>query len=125
MSREVIVFNKINSRTRFNYGCVEICRMSGLEKSQVSRFLNGKTELGVSKFFQLIRSMPKEFQEAYWEEMLSSRSVGEMLGGDRILWTELIAEASFTDIEEILNAITERWAGLRKAKEKEALVLNS
>lgn len=125
MSQEVIVFNKINSRTRFNYGCVEICRMSGLEKSQVSRFLNGKTELGVSKFFQLIRSMPKEFQEAYWEEVLSSRSVGEMLGCDRILWTELIAEASFTDIEEILNAITERWAGLRKAKEKEAVVLNS
>ena len=112
MIREVIVFNKVRSRSEFNYTGAQIVEWTGFDKSTVSRFLNGKTDLSVSKFFQLIRSMPTPFQEAYWSELL------ELDYQDRS-WQTLIARASFADIQEILNALAERWAKSEKSKKEE------
>jgi hypothetical protein len=66
----------------------------------------------MSKFFQLICSMPTPFQQAYWAEVLN-------LDHDGRSWRSLISQASIADIEEILNAIADRWADLGKAKAKE------
>ncbi len=122
MVEEVIIFNKVNSQPDFNYTGAQICRWSGLEKSLVSRFLNGKTDISLSKFFQLIRSMPAPFQEAYWAEVLKLEHDSEIWRSQkRPPWTSLISKASYADIEEILNALANRWTELGKVKEKEAL----
>jgi hypothetical protein len=117
MLLEVTVFNKVNKA--FNYSGVQIAQWSGLEPSLISRFLNGKSDISVSKFFRLIRSMPQEFQEAFWEQTLGLENERELLQSKRLPWSALISEASYGDIEEILNAIAVRWAELGKVKEKE------
>lgn len=113
MTQEVIIFNKVNERPGFNYSGAQIASWSGLDKSLISRFLNGKTDISASKFLQLIRSMPTPFQQAYWAELLG---LDEKQGGS---WRSLICQASTADIEEILNAIADRWAELGKSKDKE------
>ncbi len=112
MIREVIVFNKVRSRPEFNYTGAQIVEWTGFDKSAVSRFLNGKTDLPISKFFQLLRSMPTPFQKAYWSELL------ELDYQDRS-WRSLITRASSTDIQEILNALADRWAKSEKFKKEE------
>ena len=114
MSKEATIFNKINSQAGFCYSGAQIAKWSGLDKSLISRFLNGKTDISVSKFFQLISSMPTPFQEAYWAELLS-------LDYQDRSWRSLISKASCVDVEEILNALADRWTELGKVKEKEAL----
>lgn len=117
---EATIFNRIN-KSSFNYTGAEIARLSGLDKSLISRFLNGKTEISVAKFFQIIRSMPEEFQKQYWGEVLGT-DVEVLLGHDsnrRVPWTELIKQASYSELQEILSAIGERWADLGKTKDKE------
>ncbi len=114
MIREVTVFNKVRSRPEFNYSGAQIVEWTGFDKSAVSRFLNGKTDLPMSKFFHLVNSMPKPFQEAYWSELLS-------LDYQDRSWRSLISKASCVDVEEILNALADRWTELGKVKEKEAL----
>ncbi len=111
MLQEVVIFNRVNSRPEFSYTGADICRMSGIEKSQVSRFLNGKIDISMGRFFRLIRSMPREFQEAYWKEILKISSVKVSGGG--VPWTELISNANFTDIDEILSALSNRWSELK------------
>ena len=119
MTYEVTIFNQINARPDFNYSGAQIAKWSGLEKSLISRFLNGKSDISLSKFLQLIRSMPSEFQQAYWSESLGVANVSQMLERERIPWTELIKQATHSDIEEILSALTERWGKLSKSQEKE------
>ncbi len=118
MIQEVIIFNKINSRPEFNYSGAEISKRSGFEKSMISRFLNGKSEMGMAKFFHLMRSMPPSFQQAYWEEVLGIQSVEKLMSSHRIPWSDLIAKANFADIEEILKAVTNYWSELEKSQEK-------
>ena len=114
MSREVIVFNKVLRRPEFNYTGAQIVEWTGFDKSAVSRFLNGKTDLPTSKFFSLISSMPTPFQQAYWAELLNLE-----LEEQPKSWQSLIWQASYADMEEIFNAIAERWAGLDKSKQQE------
>ncbi len=117
MNKEVIIFNKINGREEFGFSRREIADRSRLDASLISRFLNGKTDISVSKFFQLINSMPKSFQEAYWNETLNSNYVTDD-NKTLLHWASLISEASYTDLQEILNAIALRWAELGKSKTK-------
>jgi hypothetical protein len=109
MNQEVLLFNKINSFPQFRYSVTQIAKWSNLDKSHVSRFLNGKNDMTVTKFFQLLRSMPNEFQQVYWSELLN-------LHRDKS-WRSLILQASMSDIEEILNALAERWGELVKSRE--------
>ncbi len=113
MRKEILVFNRVNSLPPFQYTGAEIARWSGLGTSQVSRFLNAKTDLSVSKFFQLIDSMPASFQKAYWSELLD-------LEDQEKTWQSMISRASISDIEHILNSLAKRWTELMKSK-KEAL----
>jgi hypothetical protein len=115
--KEVTIFNKINERPEFSYSGAQISKWSGLDKSLVSRFLNEKTDISVSKFFQLIQSMPTPFQQAYWAEVLLLNSAQ----GNEKSWRERVSQASVSDIEEILSAIASRWAELGKDKELAAV----
>ena len=117
MIKEVTIFNKINERKGFGFTGAQIASWSGVDASQISRFLNGKTDISVSKFFKVISSMPESFQEAYWTETLNFHHVTKREKKE-IHWSVLISEASYTDIEEILNAIALRWAELGKSKTK-------
>ena len=66
--------------------------------------------------------MPAPFQEAYWAEVLKLEHDSEIWRSQkRPPWTSLISKASYADIEEILNALANRWTELGKVKEKEAL----
>jgi site-specific recombinase XerD len=47
MTEEVTIFNKINELSDFNYSGAQIASWSGLEKSLISRFLNGKSDAGI------------------------------------------------------------------------------
>lgn len=113
MTEEVIIFNKVNERPDFNYSGVQIARWSGLDKSLVSRFLNGKSDISANKFLQLVRSMPLPFQDAYWSELLK---IGARQEGN---WQSAIARASYSEIQEILSAIAERWGKLSQPQERE------
>jgi transcriptional regulator with XRE-family HTH domain len=116
--REATIFNKVNNLGGFNLTGAEIAKASGLDKSIVSRFLNGKTNISLSNFLKLIKSMPTEFQEMYWNELLGIKSVKL---SDSVNWKEFISIASYSEIEEILNAIADRWSKLAKTKEKELM----
>jgi transcriptional regulator with XRE-family HTH domain len=104
------VFNSVLERREFRYSLKELADLSGLGTSQLSRFLNSKTDIPVSKFFQLINSMPPEFQEEYWAELLQQR-------GSQQDWWSLISTATLSDIEEILRALSHRYSELKRGKE--------
>ena len=93
--------------------------------SQISRFLNEKTDLPVSKFFILVRSMPLQFQKDYWYE-LEEIEVGQLNRN----WKALISDASLEDIEEILRALSNRYSELKNSKsssqsEEEVMALSA
>jgi hypothetical protein len=107
MTFEAEIFNKINQRSEFGYNGIQISSFTGLDKSLISRFLTGKTDISAGRFTSLIKSMPKAFQKAYWAEYLQGTQEQQ-----DATWSALISEASIADIQEILNAIAERWAEL-------------
>jgi len=104
------VFNSVLEHREFRYSLKELANFSGLGTSQISRFLNSKTDLPVSKFFQLVNSMPIEFQNEYWAELLQQC---DSHNG----WWSLISTATLSDIEEILRALSHRYSELKKEKE--------
>lgn len=101
MENYIKVFNKLLSRHEFQYTGLQMAEWSGLSNSQISRFINNKTDIPTSKFFQLIKSMPEQFQYCFWVELLK-------LNEERN-WRSLVTTASFEDIEEIIQAITDRY----------------
>ena len=103
MYRHVAIFNKVNSLGEFGYSNKQIAELSCFDPSKVSRFLSGKTNIPSSDFFKLVDSMPKRFQECYWEALVGSRDKD---------WRSLIATASVGDIQEILLALSDRWSVL-------------
>ncbi len=111
----VRVFNKVLSREEFRYPGTEMASWSGLSNSQISRFLNGKTDLPSSKFFHLLASMPPKFQRQYWAELLGLRN-------DRD-WRSLVAVASVKDVEEILQAVAERYRSENAEETRKSLAL--
>ena len=106
MTLEAEIFNKINQRPEFGYNGIQISSFTGLDKSLISRFLAGKTDISAGRFTVLIKSMPTTFQKAYWAEYL------EGMQDQNVTWSVLISQASIADIQEILNAIADRWAEL-------------
>jgi hypothetical protein len=107
MTLEAEIFNKINQRPEFGYNGIQISRFTGLDKSLISRFLAGKTDIAAGRFTALIKSMPRPFQKAYWAEYLQGTQEQQ-----DSTWSALISDASIADIQEILNAIADRWAEL-------------
>lgn len=123
MTKDYIkIFNIILKRQEYSYSLSQLSGFSGLGTSQISRFLNEKTDLPVSKFFILVRSMPIKFQKDYWFE-LEEIKVGQLNRN----WKALISDASLEDIEEILRALSNRYSELKNSKstqsEEEAIAL--
>ncbi len=110
MSREASIFNEINSLPQFGFSQADIVRSSGLQKSFVSRFLSGR-DVYLKNFLQLINSMPEDFQQLYWRQILSDKVFQEPPKD----WRALIQSASIKDIAEILEAISDWWGDLVKS----------
>lgn len=116
MTKDYIkIFNTILERQEYRYSLSELSNFSGLGTSQLSRFLNGKTDLPVSKFFILVRSMPLQFQKDYWFE-LEEIEAGQLNRN----WKALISDASLEDIEEILRALSNRYSELKNSKSSQS-----
>ena len=113
MAKEYIkIFNILLERREYRYSLKELSDLSGLGVSQLSRFLNEKTDLPVSKFFHLVNSMPLQFQKDYWSEL----NVQEIQSKKKN-WRVLISNASSGDIEEILRAVSDRYSELKNDNE--------
>ena len=111
MAKDYIkIFNILLERRQYRYSLKKLSELSGLGVSQLSRFLNGKTDLPVSKFFHLVNSMPLQFQKDYWSEI----NVQEIQSKN---WRALISNASSGDIEEILRALSDRYSELKNDNE--------
>ena len=116
MTKDYIkIFNIILKRQEYRYSLSELSDFSGLGSSQISRFLNEKTDLPVSKFFILVRSMPLQFQKDYWFELEEIEAV--QLNRN---WKALISDASLEDIEEILRALSNRYSELKNSKSSQS-----
>lgn len=114
MAKEYIkIFNILLEKREYSYSLKELSDLSGLGVSQLSRFLNEKTDLPVSKFFHLINSMPLQFQKDYWSEL----NVQEIQSKKKN-WRVLISNASSRDIEEILRAVSDRYSELKNDTEE-------
>ena len=118
--REATIFNKINNRPEFGFTGADIARMSALDKSLLSRFLNERSDITLNKFSQLISSMPPAFQREFWKEFHTLADPTQFSEAEKsIPWTELVSKATDKDLEEILNAIANRWTELRQRQERE------
>ncbi|MDJ0725607.1 MAG: hypothetical protein QNJ38_10890 [Prochloraceae cyanobacterium] len=107
ISKYALIFKKVNADYRFNYSQRQICKFSGLQTSLLSRFLNGYSDISVVKFFELIQSMPEDFQKEYWRE-LGLFSV--FCDKQNIDWEVIIGNADKEDIAKILGALGNRWS---------------
>ncbi|MDJ0718282.1 MAG: hypothetical protein QNJ54_29325 [Prochloraceae cyanobacterium] len=121
MNKEILVFNKVNSR--FNYSQAQIARWWDKDPSGVNRFIKGKTDLPTSEFIRLISSMPVDFQNEYWKEFLEELEVKVDLTNN---WEEIIAKATRNDLAAIFLAVAKRcYSGELDEKEFARKVLAS
>jgi hypothetical protein len=60
---------------KFNIRAVDISRSSGVAESDVSRFLNGKTDSGYKKVDKLINALPPVAKDYFWLVYKSGDSV--------------------------------------------------
>lgn len=101
VSDYILVFNNLLKKYGLSHS--EVARRSGLNQPTVSRFCSGRDVL-TSNYFQLIRSMPAEFQREYWQFLLADRDWNSELIRDKV------NTASVDEIREVMNAILDRWS---------------
>lgn len=82
------------------YSAKQMSVRSGVNESTLSRFLNGKQDLKAGDFFALLKSFPEEFQERFWIRFHRAKTD----------WRSQIMAASYDEVQEILEALTEKWA---------------
>lgn len=70
---------------KFNIRAVDIARSSGVAESDVSRFLNGKTDSGYKKVDKLISALPPTAKDYFWLVYKSGDAVFEQDCIDRRL----------------------------------------
>ena len=107
MDDYVIIFNTLIET--YDYSKSQIARWSGLSRTMIIRFCSGEN-ISTKYFFKLIRSMPVEFQEDFWSHVLSVEQTKEIELIRNPSWCTLIADASYKDIQEILQALANRWS---------------
>lgn len=107
MDDYVIIFNSLIEA--YGYSKSQIARWSGLSRPMIIRFCSGEN-ISTTYFFKLIRSMPIEFQEDFWSHVLSVEQTKEIELIRNPSWYTLISDASYTDIQEILQALANRWS---------------
>ncbi len=84
---------------RFELNARSICDASGVSEVMLSRFRNGKVDLGSSKLIALIQSLPKEPKDWYLSQLFGSAPKETL--------RSLIREASPQEKAEILMMIAE------------------
>jgi hypothetical protein len=102
MPRHLTIFKDVLARKDFSYTGLEMSQWSGISNSQISRFLNGKSDIASTTFFQLLESMPTRFKDCYWAEFHKEDNNDES-------WYSLVNRASDKDIGEILAALAKRY----------------
>ena len=84
------------------YTAKQMSVRSGVNESTLSRFLNGKQDLRAGDYFALLKSFPEDFQERFWTRFHRAKSD----------WRSQIMAASYDEIQEILEALTQKWAAI-------------
>lgn len=95
------------------YTAKQISGWSGVHESTLSRFINGKSDMKAGDFFDLLTCLPEEFQEQFW---IRFRHVDSD-------WRSLVAAASVKDVEEILQALAERYRSENAEKNRQSLAI--
>lgn len=103
MDDYVIVFN--NMLDEYGLTKAQVTRWSGLSHNMIMRFTAGGN-ISTTYFFSLIRSMPIDFQEDFWNRILSPDI---KVDSKQMHWPSLIANASYSDVQDILMALAHRW----------------
>ena len=99
------IFREVNTLPQFGYTNEKIAELWGKSPSQVSRFINGKTNTYTGDFFKLISLMPPDFKLEYWQRLLTKLGLKIDLNKD---WAKLIENASQKDLSEIFFALGSR-----------------
>lgn len=105
LSKYVLVFKKINSRYEFNYSQRQLSKISGIDQGVISRFLNGHNDMASARFFNLIESMPKDFQKEYWTKVGIASSLWE---DEEINWEAEIEKADKKTLARIFSALANK-----------------
>jgi transcriptional regulator with XRE-family HTH domain len=90
------------------YTAKQISIRSGVNESTLSRFLNGKQDLKAGDYFAVIKSFSEDFQERFW--MRLHRAIA------KTDWRSQIMAANYDEIQEILEALTEKWAAIEMTR---------
>lgn len=106
LSKYVLAFKKVNEEFGFNYSQIDISRLSGIDQGVLSRFLNGHNDMASARFFNLIESMPKDFQKKYWIKVGVVSSVWE--DEQKINWEAAIDDADKKTIGKILCLVASK-----------------
>lgn len=86
------------------YTARQISARSGVNESTLSRFLNGKQDLKAKDFFALMKAFPEGFQHRFWLKFHRAEAKTD--------WRSQIMAASYDEVQEILEALTEKWAAI-------------
>lgn len=84
------------------YTARQMSARSGVNESTLSRFLNGRQDLKAKDFFALIKSFPEGFQQRFWIRFHRAEAKTD--------WRSQIMAANYDEVQEILEALTEKWA---------------
>lgn len=87
------------------YMTKQISVRSGVNESTLSRFLNGKQDLKAGDYFAVIKSFSKDFQERFWIKLHRATAKTD--------WRSQIMAASYDEVQEILEALTDKWAAIK------------
>lgn len=82
------------------YTAKQMSARSGVNESSLSRFLNEKQDLKAGDFFALVKSFPEDVQERFWIRFHRIKTD----------WRSQIMAASYDEVQEILDALSEKWA---------------
>lgn len=86
----------------------QISIRSGVNESTLSRFLNGKQDLKAGDYFAVIKSFSEDFQERFWMRLHRATAKTD--------WRSQIMAANYDEIQEILQALTEKWAAIEMTR---------
>ena len=89
-----------------------LSRASGVQERQISLFLSGK-DIRSDTLLKLVVAADKIAPGA--RTYFCSHLAGEPLADTN--WRALISTASVSDIEEVMKALTDRWACLSRSEE--------
>lgn len=92
---------------RFGINAKELAETSGVSEVQLSRFRNGKTDLGAGKLMALLEKAPYEAREWYLSQLLGVSLKTSL--------RSLVLDASAKEKAEVLNLLAQ-WVESRDSR---------